>query len=121
MYSRWTGGLQALSAWPADGAGVRCPTGSAVVTRNIGELDELFEAVVVVVAPFYTPCADRYEDQAHDPKAELLPASAQLEVVGPCTGVVAVLLFHRQCGWKVQPDPQRLRRCLSHGERRWYR
>jgi len=46
---------QALRAQPADTEGVRCPHGSALVTRSIGELSELFDAVVHVAAPFYQP------------------------------------------------------------------
>lgn len=53
------GELQAaLEALPDDGSGVRCPTGSAVVTRRCGELNEMFDAVVHAVPPFYRLAPD---------------------------------------------------------------
>ena len=43
----------ALEAQRADEHGVRCPVGRAVVTRECGELNEMFDAIVHVVPPFF--------------------------------------------------------------------
>ena len=51
---------EALEALHADADGVRCPTGSAVLTRSYGDLQEMFGTIVHAVAPFYRrPTSDR--------------------------------------------------------------
>jgi O-acetyl-ADP-ribose deacetylase (regulator of RNase III) len=49
---------RALEAQPKGADGVRCQVGGAVVTRQCGELDEIFRGIVHAVPPFYRLAPD---------------------------------------------------------------